>query len=65
MTFPPYEYAQPAPQPPQRRRGGRVIVTVLVAALIASAGIFATTNRQLLVDVWTAFTFTPSATLQS
>ena len=67
MTSPSYEYAQPAPQPPQRRRGrgGRVIVTMLAAALIAGAGIFAATNRQLLVDVWTAFSFTPSATLQS
>ncbi len=65
MTFPPYEYAQPVSQPPQRKRVGRVIVPLLAVALVASAGLFVSTNRQLLVDVWTAFTFTPDAALQS
>lgn len=69
MTFPPYEYAQPvaepAAQPPQRKRVGRVIVSLLAVALVASAGLFASTNRQLLVDMWTAFAFTPDAALQS
>lgn len=67
MTYPNYEYAQPAaPTPPPRpRHAGRYIVSVLLAVLFAGTAVLIATNRQLVIDVWTALTFTPNATLQA